>query len=95
MLHSVACHARPTTHDTNGHPSVLVLKSVDRDGVFGQAGLKKREMIVADQLPNELLEWLDDNRGQQVTLTIATGSIGVMTQPLEKYPQRQVSFVIP
>lgn len=79
----------------DGHESVVVVKTVANGGVFDDHGFTWRDMIVADIPGDDLLRELDASRGQSVTLTVANGPIAVMTKPLEEYPQRQITFVVP
>ena len=74
---------------------MILIKSVRPGSPFDAAGFRSGDMILADLPPDEVLRQIDGNRGRNMTLTIASGSIAVMVKPLEKYPQQKLDVAVP
>ena len=52
-------------------------------------------MIVTELTVDEYYEMLDQNRGKQIGVTVATGATGPVLTPLEDCPQRSLILDIP
>ena len=77
----------------NRMEEVVMVKSVTPGGVFDQAGIRESDAIVTNLTVREWFATLDENRGKQVDLTVATG-VTPMTS-LDKCPKRTVTVTIP
>jgi len=73
----------------------IVVRSVTPGGAFDQAGFQKNDVIVTDLTVDEYYEMLDENRGQQINVTVASGAVGIQPPPLEQCPQRQLTLDVP
>ncbi len=78
-----------------GPSQAIVIRSLESGGAMEQAGFQNADIIVSDLPPAGYFDMLDENRGKEISVTAATAPAGVYTQPLEKYPQRQITLVVP
>lgn len=85
----ITCESAVAWRDS-GPPRVIVIRSVEAGSAFDRSGISKGDIIVTELNLLEFLSMLDHNRGRQISLTVTRTSLGMMTQPLESYPQRDV-----
>jgi hypothetical protein len=89
----VGLSVRPTWIEENGEwVQMQQIVVVFPGSAAAQAGLKSGDVILANEDEGDLGQWLSRNRGKDVDLTVATGSLNLVVKPTDK---RTVTLAVP
>ncbi len=89
-------YARDQVLDEGVFREVIAIRSVTSGGPMDQAGFQKGDAIVTDLSVRDYLAVLDENRGQTIAVTVASGSSGgSVFQSWDKWPRRELELAIP
>jgi hypothetical protein len=83
-------HGTPYLDSGGSAVEVVAVESVVPGGVFDRAGLKSGD-VFPGMTVDELFQQLHDSRGGTVTLRVLSGGAA----PLDRRPERAISFVVP
>ncbi len=72
---------------------VVMVETVTPGGVFSQAGVREDDAIVTNLTVREWFVTLQENRGKEVDLKVATGVTSM--KPLNQCPKRTVTVTVP
>ena len=72
--------------------NMIMIKGITAGSEFDQAGITSGDVVVTELSPDEFFQMMDENRGQQINITVASYSRG---QYLEELPMRSVLVNIP
>ena len=72
--------------------NMIMIKGLTAGSEFDQAGITSGDVVVTELSPDEFFQMMDENRGQQINITVASYSRG---QYLEELPMRSVLVNIP
>ncbi len=72
--------------------NVIHVTAVTPGGAFAQAGFQPDDVIVSDLAPRDFINMLEENRGRQVAVTVASAGT---TKPLEQCATRELTLDVP
>ncbi len=73
----------------------IFVRHVTPGGACHEAGFLKGDVILTEMRPLEYYRMLDENRGNAVTVEVASGAVGSVLIPVEDCPQRSLELQIP